>query len=264
MKTLLRHSLIFGAVLLSNSALAKIPESTAQEIVKAAHILESQADMQDNLFNDLGKEMLSSASAKESQQYRTMLSTEFANADVAGHIQTRLQKELNEDEAKFVLSFLNSDLGQQIEQLEKEANAIDSDLAVQKGKILLQDEEFKKFILGVDDAIGLSDLTFALAKPIFAAMVGAKLEEHSGGDENFQMMMYKEMLKEAKPFVIEQTQQILAYSYQALNKEQRDAFISFLQDPRSAKFSRIIMQETEQGTLMAFKNWLQKLGKLAA
>lgn len=264
MKKSIRHSLIAATLLLSHSAMADISSSKAQQLIDAAGIAESQAAMQESLLNDIGADITDSFNEKERKKAKKILIDEFANADISNKMQSRFENELNDTDAEFVLAFLESNLGKRINAMEQAGQAIDSDLASKKGEALLNDNQLDTFTEQLDDAIGASDLAFNLAKPIFAVMLNTKLEAHGVNDDSLNLgrMFFDEMVKEAEPIVIQETRKVLAYTYRDLTQEERDSFLNFLQDPRSHAFTRILLEETKQGTLTVFKTWLVKIGKL--
>lgn len=265
MKKIIRNSLFISAVLMSQGAMADISSNKAQQLIVAADVFESQASMQDDLVTDIGADFMSSFSPAEIKQAKQWLAEEFTAADVPNSIKRRLQKELNDEEADFVLAFLNSDLGKRLNEMEQAGNKVDSSVASKQGEKLLENEEIATFTTQLDESIGASDLALNIAKPIFAVMLNTKLEEHSAQSTGIDLgkMFFDEMVKEAQPIIVKETRKSLAYVYRTLSKQERDQFISFLKDKKATTFTRIMMQETEQGTLKAFKGWLKKMGKIA-
>lgn len=265
MQKYIRNSLLLGAVLMSQSAWAEISSSKAQQLLDASDVELSQQAMQKTLFDDLGGEVAGNLSDAKKAKAKKILVDEFAKANIIKNMKTRVQKELNDAEADYVLSFLKSDLGKKITSIENEMESQNSEDAAKFGRKLMQDQTTSAFAKEVNALTGAGEVVASLLEPLFEMIVASKLEQFGADPDNkaISEMFYNEMIKEAKPMVIAEIENTLAYVYRDLSSTEKKAYLGFLRDDRAQKYIKITMEESSKGTEKVFRAWLKQLPNLA-
>lgn len=264
MQKFIRNSLFLGAVLMSQSAWAEISSNKAQQLIDASEVELTQQSMQKTLFDDIGVEVTSNLSDAKKAKAKKILEDEFAKADIVNAIKIRLQKELDDVDADYVLRFKQSDLGKKIITVENEAELEGSDIAAEHGKKLMADKATNAFAKEVNKLTGAGEVVAELLVPVFEMIVTTKLDQLGLDVENadIKKMFFNEMIKEATPLVDEEVSNALAYTYRNLSSAEKQEYLTFLRDKRAQNVIKITMEESLKGTVSVFRRWLTKVSTL--
>lgn len=259
----LRTCSFAGLLLISHQSLAAISPETAEALLNAAKFDQHYAAMQTKMRGGMLKEVLDDFDKEQLALAGDMYDKQFANINLHKDVAKRLSTELSEEEAQYVLAFFNSELGQKVTAAEVAfEQELDTKKVTKQGKKLRRKRDIKKFAHHVNEKTGESIVGARIATVIVNFMLDINLKE---GDEEPQEQkssgffgsIMESMIGDLSEDVKEDAVIDLAYTFRDFTKEQRIAYLAFLNNPLSDKYYEIVSDVVAKDIAGALKVWLK-------
>lgn len=252
------HALIFSTV-----AQAQIPLQQAESLLEAAKFDAHFAAMKHKMRGGMLKEVLDDLDKAQLKVAGQMYDDQFAKITLHQDVATRLSAELNEEEADFVLAFFNSDLGQKVTAAEVAfEQELDTKKVTKQGKKLRRKRAIKTFAREVDAKTGESKVGTRIATVIVNFMLDINLKEGDDAPQEkkssgFFGSIMESMIGDLRDDVKDDTVIDLAYTFREFNKEQRAAYLEFLNNPLSDKYYEVVSEVNAKDIAGVLKVWLK-------
>lgn len=255
-------------LLVHSHAFANIPPAQSEALLTASQFDQHFSAMRLKMRGGMLKEVLDDFDDTQLTTAGEMYDAQFAQVTLRQDVANRLSAELTPEEATFLLAFFTSELGQQVTNAEVAfEQETDTKKVTKQGKKLRRKKHIKKFARNVDDKTGESTIGARIATVIVNFMLDINLKE---GDEEpeekkssgFFGSIMEGMIGDLSDDVKDDTIIDLAYTFRDFTKEQRSAYLEFLNNPLSDNYYAIVSEVTAKDIAGALKVWLKETDTL--
>jgi len=187
-------------------------------------------------------------------------------SEIISGIRASVKNTINEQEARKLLAWYESDLGKEITRAEKSASTPEAyQQMVQSAQSLMADSERVEFANRLDELLGATDMTMDLQKSTGLAVYSAIFSALQPGTSVDMAQFEDEVDAEnarARPDIKKLITVSFLYSYKDIAMDDLKKYESFLSDSATMKFNKTIMSSMNRELGSSVSKWAEKLAEI--
>ncbi len=165
-------------------------------------------------------------------------------ADILAAVRFALRSSLSEEDAEFLLDWYRSPIGRRVTLAEEHASSPQGYAHSMAQGGTIEDPERIAHAERLEKLMGLTDFTIAVQENTSVAVyagVLAALQPHQPTDLEAIKLQVRGLLQQSRPAIHQAVVQSSAYSYRDISLGDLDAYVRFLEDPRTQRFNDRVM-----------------------
>jgi hypothetical protein len=265
-----KYNLLFVLIFffVSSSSYAEVSDKSIDELLDLSGLT-----MQVNQFPDLIKAGVERAKYEGTpipdDEYNLLLNSvddSILSSEIIEGIRSSLKKSIDEKDVKNLFAWYKSELGREITQAEESATTPAAyQQMMQSARSLLANKERIAFANRLDTLLGATDMTMDIQEQsniaIYSAIMTAMRPNIPLNLEPLKVQM--DATREQMYAGIKQMVNIsFVYTYQNIEKENLTKYESFLDEPSTMKFNKIIKKGLKRELKVSVSKWAETLAML--
>ena len=184
-------------------------------------------------------------------------------SEILEKIRATLKKSIDEQEAKKLLAWYESDLGKEITRAEEKASTPEAyQEMMQSAQSLMENSERVKFASRLDALLGATDMTMGIQEysgiAVYSAIMTAMQPDTPVNIEPFRAQM-DAASAQTRAAVKQLVTISFVFSYKNIGTEDLRKYEYFLNDATTMKFNRSIMDSMNKGIESSILKWADAL-----